>query len=73
MAACNGFAGLRVIQTLRDASPMFAISRHISLARAQQPLSGYMNGMHGAGAVDGSQLVAFIVSKSHCACFNETK
>src|SRR5207247_9802913 len=51
------------IHTFAGSRPSATMSRHISLARAQQPSSGYLNGMHGTGTVRGSQLVAAIAWK----------
>src|SRR5436189_2781055 len=63
IAFAEGAWRLPSIQTFAGSRPIATISRHISLARAQQPSYGNLNGMHGTGTVSGSQVVAAIASK----------
>src|SRR6266496_4709759 len=63
---------LPCIHTFLGFTPATIISRHISLARAQQPSSGYRKGMHGAGTVSGLQVVALTKLNICSAVFKDT-
>src|SRR5437660_11219466 len=61
------------IHTFLGFTPAAIISRHISLARAQQPSSGYRKGMHGAGTVSGLHVVALTMLNICWAVFRVTQ